>query len=132
MKNKHLGIAGLLVAICSVLALTACHGAKADQAAEDPPPAKVTPGADVNLFSVDHPEQFPLATAVKHPATSELVVTGSVSPDVCRNAAVVSLASGRVTAIHVRLCHTPKKGQLLMTIRSDDVSGEYSNFQMAV
>src|SRR3984957_13945883 len=132
MKNKHLGIAGLLVVFCSGLALTACHGAKADQAAEDPPPAKVTPGADVNLFSVDHPEQFPLATAVKHPATSELVVTGSVTPDVSRNVPVVSLASGRVTAIHVRLGDTVKKDQLLMTIRSDDVSGGYSNYRMAV
>src|SRR6202050_1702424 len=132
MKNKHLGIACLLVAICSVLTLTACRGAKADQAAEDPPPAKITPGADVNLFSVDHPEQFPLATAVKRPATSELVVTGSVTPDVSRNVPVVSLASGRVTAIHVRLGDTVKKDQLLMTIRSDDVSGGYSNYRMAV
>jgi cobalt-zinc-cadmium efflux system membrane fusion protein len=132
MKNKHLGIACLLVAICSVLTLTACRGAKADQAAEDPPPARVTPGADVNLFSVDHPDQFPLATAVKHAATSELVVTGSVTPDVSRNVPVVSLASGRVTAIHVRLGDTVKKDQLLMTIRSDDVSGGYSNYRMAV
>src|SRR6202050_5477921 len=132
MKNKHLGIACLLVAICSVLTLTACRGAKADQAAEDPPPAKITPGADVNLFSVDHPEQFPLATAVKRPATSELVVTGSVTPDVSRNVPVVSLASGRVTAIHVRLGDTVKKDQLLTTIRSDEVWGGDSNYRMAV
>src|SRR3984957_9813060 len=132
MKNKHLGIAGLLVAICLVLTLTACRGAKADQAAADPPPARVTPGADVNLFSVDRPEQFPLATAVKHPATSELVVTGSVTPDVSRNVPVVSLASGRVTAIHARLGDTVQKGQLLLTIRSDDVSGGYSNYRKAI
>jgi cobalt-zinc-cadmium efflux system membrane fusion protein len=100
MKSNGLGIGCLVVSIGSLLMSTACHGARADQAAEDPPPAKVTPGADVNLFAVDHPEQFPLATATKRPATSELVVTGSVTPDITRNVPVVSLASGRVTAIH--------------------------------
>jgi cobalt-zinc-cadmium efflux system membrane fusion protein len=132
MKSKGLGIVCLLIATSSVLTLTACHGAKADQAAEDPPPAKVTPAADVNLFGVDHPEQYPLAAAAKHAATSELVVTGAVTPDVSRNVPVVSLASGRVTAIHARLGDSVKKGQLLITIRSDDVSGGYSNYRMAV
>src|SRR5579862_2669389 len=132
MKSRVLGTTCLLVALSSVLALNACRGAKADQAAENPPPAAVTPAADINLFAVDHPEQFPLATAAKRPATSELVVTGSVTPDITRNVPVVSLASGRVTAIHARLGDTVKKGQLLMTIRSDDVSGGYSSYRMAV
>ena len=35
-------------------------------------------------------------------------------------------------AIHTRLGETVQKGQLLMTIRSDDVSGGYSNYRMAV
>jgi cobalt-zinc-cadmium efflux system membrane fusion protein len=132
MKAKNLEFSCLLVAISSVLTFTACHGARADQAAGDPPPANVTLGADVNLFAVDHPEQFPLAAAAKRAATSELVVTGTVTPDVSRNVPVVSLASGRVTAIHARLGDTVKKDQLLMTIRSDDVSGGYSNYRMAV
>ncbi len=112
--------------------LTACHGGKVDEAAAAPPDAKVTAAADINLFAVDHPEQFPLATAAKRPATSELIVTGSVTPDISRNVPVVSLASGRVTAIHARLGDTVKKGQLLLSIRSDDVSGAYSNYRMAV
>jgi cobalt-zinc-cadmium efflux system membrane fusion protein len=81
---------------------------------------------------VDHPEQFPLAAATERPATSELVVTGTVTADVSRNVPVVSLASGRVNAIHARLGDAVKKGQLLMTVRSDDVSGGYSNYRMAV
>jgi cobalt-zinc-cadmium efflux system membrane fusion protein len=81
---------------------------------------------------VDHPEQFPLAVAVKRSTTSELVVTGAVTPDVSRNVPVVSLASGRVTAIHARLGDTVQKGQLLLTIRSDDVSGGYSNYRKAI
>jgi len=35
-------------------------------------------------------------------------------------------------AIHTRLGDSVQKGQLLMTIRSDDVSGGYSNYRMAV
>src|SRR5580698_4803984 len=77
MKSKDLGTVCLLVAISSVLTLAGCHGAKADQAAEDPPPPKIVPGADINLFPVDHPEQFPFATAAKRPGTPELVVTGT-------------------------------------------------------
>jgi cobalt-zinc-cadmium efflux system membrane fusion protein len=81
---------------------------------------------------VDHPEQFPLAAAAEHPTVSELVVTGTVTPDVSRNVPVVSLASGRVMVIHTRLGDAVQKGQLLMTIRSDDVSGGYSTYKMAV
>jgi cobalt-zinc-cadmium efflux system membrane fusion protein len=132
MKSKGLGFVGLLAAVVSVLASTACHGARADQAAEAPPPAKLTPGVDITLFAVDHPEQFPLAAAVKRSSTSELVVTGAVVPDVARNVPVVSLASGRVMAIHARLGDTVQKGQLLLTIRSDDVSGGYSNYRKAI
>ena len=106
--------------------------AKQSAAAEAPPPTKVTPDVDITLFAVDHPEQFPLAAAVKRPTTSELVVTGAVTPDVSRNVPVVSLASGRVTAIHARLGDTVQKGQLLLTIRSDDVSGGYSNYRKAI
>src|ERR1017187_3728898 len=71
-----------------------------------PPPANVVPDVDLNLFTVDHPEQFPLAAATAHPTVSELVVTGAVTPDVSRNVPVVSLASGRVVAIHARLGDT--------------------------
>jgi cobalt-zinc-cadmium efflux system membrane fusion protein len=97
-----------------------------------PPEPKVVMAPDASLFSVDRPEQFPLAAATEHPTTSELVVTGTVTPDVSRNVPVVSLASGRVMAIHAKLGDTVQKGQLLMTIRSDDVSGGYSTYKMAI
>jgi len=45
---------------------------------------------------------------------------------------VVSLASGRVVGIYARLGDTVKKGQLLLRIRSDDVSGGYSNYRKAI
>ena len=96
-----------------------------------PPTARVVADADVNLFAVDHPEQFPLATAAEHPTTSELVVTGTVNPDVSRSVPVVSLAAGRVVAINARLGDTVKGGQLLLSVRSDDVAGGYATYKKA-
>lgn len=122
----------VVVLSVSLAALCGCGRVQANSAAEDPPPAKVVPMGDALLFTVDHPEQFPVSTASEHWATSELVVTGTVMPDVSRNVPVVSLASGRVQAIHARVGDTVKKGQLLMTVRSDDVSAGYSNYRMAV
>jgi cobalt-zinc-cadmium efflux system membrane fusion protein len=125
-------LCGLLLAGCSssVRGQTGAQNASATVGA--PPPPNVVFGADANLFTVDHPEQFPLAAATARPATSELIVTGSITPDVSRNIPVVSLASGRVMAIHARLGDTVKKGQLLLTIRSDDVSGGYANYRKAL
>ena len=131
MKNKSLEIGLLLVSMSLPLMLGGCN-ARVDPAAEAPPPANVVPGVDLTLFTVDHPEQFPLAAATAHPTTSELVVTGAVTPDVSRNVPVVSLASGRVVAIHARLGDTVKKGQLLLTIRSDDVAGGFDAYRKAV
>lgn len=122
----------LLVCIPSLLLFDGCGGARADTKAEEPPAAKVVGDMDVTLFSVDHPEQFPLATATEHAAISELIVTGAVSADVSRNIPVVSLASGRVVAIHARLGDTVRKGQLLLTVRSDDVGSGFSDYRKAI
>jgi len=132
MKPNRLQVCLLVISIPTLVLLQACSSVKGDTPEGAPPPAKVVPFPDAALFSVDHPEQFPLAAATEHPSTSELVVTGTVTPDVSRNVPVVSLASGRVMVIHTRLGDTVQKGQLLMTIRSDDVSGGYSTYKMAV
>src|SRR5579862_3946865 len=123
----------LFVALSSValLALVGCT-AHADPNEEAPPPANIVPGADPSLFTVDRPEQFPLAVAVARPTTSELVVTGTVTPDIARNVPVVSLASGRVVAIHARLGGDRENGPSLLTIRSDDVAGGLSDYRKAV
>jgi membrane fusion protein, heavy metal efflux system len=127
--NRKSGL--FLISILLPLMLGGCNG-RVDAAAEAPPPANVVPDVDLTLFTVDHPEQFPLAAATAHPTTSELIVTGAVTPDVARNVPVVSLASGRVVAIHARLGDTVKKGQLLLTIRSDDVAGGFDAYRKAV
>jgi cobalt-zinc-cadmium efflux system membrane fusion protein len=122
----------LALAFAAALVFGGCGSGKEDFAAEAPPQAQVEPEQNANLIQVDHPEQFPLATAAAYNSRAELVVTGAVAPDISRNVPVISLASGRVVDIHARLGDTVQKGQLLLTVRSDDVSGGYSDYQKAV
>jgi cobalt-zinc-cadmium efflux system membrane fusion protein len=132
MKTKTIGLVLLLIAVPAMLALTGCSQAHGDTAAEAPPPAQVVPFADASLFTVDHPEQFPTVAAVARKSTSQLVVTGAVNPDIARNVPVISLASGRVVGIYARLGDTVKKGQVLLQVRSDDVSGGFDAYRKAV
>jgi membrane fusion protein, heavy metal efflux system len=132
LASKTLISGFLLAAIPFLLILDGCGKVKANQQTEAPPVTKVVPDVDITLFSVEHPEQFPLATAAEHPSTPELVVTGTVNPDVSRSVPVVSLAAGRVTAIHARLGETVKAGQVLLSIRSDDVGNGFSDYRKAV
>jgi membrane fusion protein, heavy metal efflux system len=132
MRSLGLWIGLFFFAIPLLLTLGGCSRAQGDPAAGAPPPANIVPAADPTLFTVDHPEQFPLAAATEHPTTSELVVTATVTPDIARNVPVISLATGRVVAIHARLGDIVKKGQLLLTVRSDDVAGGFSDYRKAV
>ena len=109
----------------------ACSSSKADPRAEEPPKAVVEPDLDANNFKVDHPEQFPLTIAVEHKAPPALNVTGIVQPDIVRAVPVVSLASGRVVEIKARLGDPVKKGQLLLRVQSNDVSGAYQTYLKA-
>jgi len=130
--NHRILTNGLFLVCLFVLPMLGGCNRPVDAAAAAPPPANVVPDVDLNLFTVDHPEHFPLAAATAHPTASELVVTGAVTPDVSRNVPVVSLASGRVVAIHARLGDTVQKGQVLLTIRSDDVAGGFDAYRKAV
>jgi len=134
MKRNAVSLHGLLL-LGAALALAGCSD-KANQsqveAQEAPPQATVVPAPNASLVTVDHPEQFQLATATARGAFSALAVTGVVAPDVARNVPVVSLASGKVVAIHARLGDTVQKDQLLLSVRSDDVSGGFSDYRKAV
>jgi cobalt-zinc-cadmium efflux system membrane fusion protein len=113
------------------LLTVACSSSKAEPRAEAPPKAVVEPDLDANNFKVDHPERFPLTIAVEHKAPPALNVTGVVQPDIVRAVPVVSLASGRVVEIKVRLGDPVKKGQLLLRVQSNDVSGAYQTYLKA-
>jgi cobalt-zinc-cadmium efflux system membrane fusion protein len=97
-----------------------------------PAPTTVQADMDPTNFQVDHPERFPLATAGVHVAAPDLNATGVVSPDVSRQAPVPSLATGRIVEIDARLGDEVKKGQLLFKVRSTDISGAFSEYQLAV
>lgn len=129
-RCKTFADASLVVALALLAA--ACGDTKGDPKAEAPPPAQVEREQDANLVKVDHPEQFPLFTAVEHSGSSQLVATGVVSPDVSRTVPVISLASGRVVEIDARLGDTVKKGQLLLRVQSADISSAFADYRKAV
>src|SRR6202171_5833463 len=112
--------------------LAGCSEGKGDPKAEAPPPARVEHEEDVGVVRVDHPEQFPLATAAAHTSASQLSATGTVSPDISRTVPVISIATGRVVEIHARLGDTVKKGQLLLRVQSADMSAAFSDYRKAV
>jgi cobalt-zinc-cadmium efflux system membrane fusion protein len=114
------------------LIFAGCGQSKGDPKAEAPPPAKVESEQDSNVFHVDHPDQFPLATALPHESTAQLTVTGTVAPDITRSVPVISIATGRVVELHARLGDTVKKGQLLLRVQSADMSAAFSDYRKAV
>lgn len=121
----------LLAWVLACLFLVGCNDAKSDTNAEGPPSANVQADFDANNFKVDHPELFPLAAVVERKAVPELNATGIVQPDIARAVPVVSLAAGRVVEIRARLGDTVKKGQVLLQVQSNDVSGAYQSYVKA-
>ena len=115
-----------------LMAAGACKRGETDPAAGAPPPAKVTTAYQAEEFSVDRPDQYPMTAAVEHRATAQLAVTGTVNPDIDRTVPVISLASGRIVGLFARLGDPVKKGQLLLRLRSDDISGAFANYQSNV
>ena len=123
---------GFCLALACVLLTAGCGRKNRDTAAEAPPPTSIEHEEDVNVISVDRPERFRVVGAVAHEATSSLSGTCSVNPDVSREIPVVSIASGRVVAIHVRLGDYVRKGQLIMEVQSTDITGAYDQYRKAV
>jgi membrane fusion protein, heavy metal efflux system len=130
MRHMRVQIATLSFALSIYLA--SCGDQHGNSNVGAPPPLKVENAADPNIFQVEHPEKFPLTTAVEHVATSQLTVTATVNPDVSRTVPVVSLAAGRVVEIKARLGDTVKKGQVLLRVQSADISGAFSDYQKAI
>jgi cobalt-zinc-cadmium efflux system membrane fusion protein len=129
---KSLGFEAKTVFLGLGLLLTGCGEGKGDPKAEAPPPAKVEHEQDVNVVQVEHPEQFPLATAVAYDTAFQLTATGTVTPDISRSVPVISIATGRVVEVHARLGDTVKKGQLLLRLQSADMSAAFSDYRKAV
>jgi cobalt-zinc-cadmium efflux system membrane fusion protein len=122
----------VILSATMLMSAGACKRGETDPAAGAPPSAKVTTAYEAEEFSVDRPEQYPLTAAVEHRASAQLSVTGTVNPDIDRTVPVISLASGRIVGIFARLGDPVKKGQLLLRLRSDDISGAFANYQSNV
>ena len=131
MKNRIEKYGGTALCVAFVFFLAACSEGKPDPKAEAPPPANVQPDMDANNFKVDHPELFPLATAAEYKAAPALNVNGVIQPDIARAVPVISLAAGRVVEVKARLGDLVKKGQLLLKVQSNDVSGAYQAYRKA-
>ena len=120
--------AGILVASM----LSGCNDK--EQGSGAPPPAKVVTVSDMSLLTIDSKDvaKFPLATAGQMEAPSELKATGAVTPDISREVPVISLANGRVVDIKTRLDENVKKGQLLFSVQSGDVTNAFNAYLKAV
>jgi cobalt-zinc-cadmium efflux system membrane fusion protein len=120
------------IVLVPALFVTGCGQSQGDLKAEAPPAAKVEHQQDVNSVKVEHPEQFPLFTAIERAATTQLVATGVVAPDVARTVPVISIATGRVVETKARLGDTVKKGQLLMRVQSADIAAAFADYRKAM
>jgi membrane fusion protein, heavy metal efflux system len=121
------------VSMSLLLVLAGCKHEAANPAQEAPvsQPQVVDVGTN-GTVRVDNPSRFPVQPSVGRPVISTLEVTGSVSPDVSREIPVLSLANGRVVALHVGLGDYVHKGQLVMEVQSPDVSTGFDAYLKAV
>ncbi len=131
MRRIILVEAGITALLGSWLA--GCGGkVNADTVAVEPGSPEIVHKRGASLVTVDHPEQFSLATAARHTEVPELKVTGVITADVARNVPVISIATGRILETHARLGDTVTKGQLLMRVQSADISQAFSDYKQAV
>jgi cobalt-zinc-cadmium efflux system membrane fusion protein len=114
------------------LSLAGCKQEAAPASAEAPPAAQVEETGGSNTVHVDGADRFTLVQASTQPIRSTLQVTGSVNPDVSRELPVLSLANGRVVALHVQLGDYVHKGQLVMDVQSPDVATAFNGYLKAV
>ena len=130
MKRAGFAIAGLTIIISTVLIACRSSG-KVDEAAAAPPPAKVEEQPDVNIIQINLPERLTRVRAGQRQELPQLHTTGTVNPDVEKSIPVTSLASGRIVAIYAKLGDEVKKGQLLLTVRSNDVAAAFQTYKQA-
>jgi membrane fusion protein, heavy metal efflux system len=123
--------AGCFFCLSSVLLLAGCEK-KFDPSSGEVSAAEVVADGDAGVVHVNNPERYPTVAAERVDQPNTLSVTGSVFPDISREVPVISLANGRVVDIKTRLDDNVKKGQLLFSVQSPDISTAFDNYLKAV
>ena len=118
-----------LGSICAALVLSGIGISCSSDPKAAPTKSEIT--LDPNLYTVEHPELFQLATVGTRDLPTVLNANGSVTPDVNSTIHVTSQGSGRVVELNVRLGDYVKKGQVLLSIHSADLAGAFSDYQKA-
>jgi cobalt-zinc-cadmium efflux system membrane fusion protein len=121
----------MLVSLLAVFCLVGCKH-DPSPSSEAPPVVPVTETNGSDVVRVEGSSRFQVVSAVGTQVRSALEVTGTVNPDVSREIPVLSLANGRVVALHVGLGDTVHKGQLVMEVQSPDVSTAVDAYLKAV
>jgi cobalt-zinc-cadmium efflux system membrane fusion protein len=130
--SRNIPAPALALAMSLPLILSGCKSKEEGSGA--PPPAKVIPVSDMSLINIDQKDvsKFPIVTAGQVEAPAQLQATGTVFPDVAREVPVISLANGRVVDIRTRLDDNVKKGQLLFSVQSPDITAAFNAYLKAV
>jgi cobalt-zinc-cadmium efflux system membrane fusion protein len=116
--------------VCGALLIATLSISCSDPGKPAPTKAEVT--VDPNLYTVDHPDLFKLATVEKRDLPATLHANGTITPDVNSTIHVTSQGSGRVVELRVRLGDYVKKGQVLLSIYSADLAGAFSDYRKAI
>ncbi|WP_263378605.1 efflux RND transporter periplasmic adaptor subunit [Granulicella paludicola] len=116
----------------AALTLSGCKDKAPNPADEAPGNPQVVETGGSSSVTVKNPSRFSLTQSISQPVVSSIDVTGSVNPDVSREIPVLSLANGRVVALHVGLGDTVHKGQLVMEVQSPDVATAFNAYLKAV
>jgi cobalt-zinc-cadmium efflux system membrane fusion protein len=115
----------VLISFTFVAVMFGCARSKSDLNAD----TRIEANTDPNVFSLPHPEQFPVVEVELRKVTDELHVNGVIAPDVNRSVPVVSLGGGRVVGIKAKLGDSVRRGQTLLLIDSPDLSQAFSDYQ---
>jgi len=116
-------------AIGGALLLAGMGASCSDDPKAAPTKAEVT--LDPNLYTVEHPDLFKLATVETRDLPTTLHANGGVTPDINSTIHMTSQGSGRVVELKVRLGDYVKKGQVLLFIHSADLAAAFSDYQKA-
>jgi cobalt-zinc-cadmium efflux system membrane fusion protein len=124
--------AGALAAVLAISLLVGCKSR--DEGSGVPPAPKVVEVSNMSLITIPQNDvaKFAIVKADQMQAPEELRATGAVFPDVAREVPVISIANGRVVDIKARLDDNVKKGQLLFSVQSPDITGAFNAYLKAV